>query len=88
MPKKKKYLHGSLYGNFNSNPQDKFNYLFSNIIDAHYDYILGKDEADFQAISISDVVTGQPVGGMEYPNSATFVNRQIIKQGVTSTQDI
>ena len=86
MPKKKKYLHGSLYGNFNSNPQDKFNYLFSNIIDAHYDYILGKEQGDFQAINISDVLTGQPVGGMDYPNSARFVNRQVIKQGVTSTE--
>lgn len=67
MPKKKKYLNGSLYGNFNSNPQDKFNYLFSNIIDAHYDYILGKTENKFKAISLSDVVTGQPNGSWSIP---------------------
>jgi len=86
VPKKKKYLNGSLYGNFNSNPQDKFNYLFSNIIDAHYDYILGKTENKFKAISLSDVITGQPNGSMEYPNSARLITRQVIVNGIASSQ--
>lgn len=86
MSRKKKYLHGSLFGNFNSNVSDKFNYLFSNMVDAHYDYILGKNETKFKAISLSDIVTGQSNGGMEYPNSSRLITRQVTKQGVASSQ--
>ena len=35
---KKNYLNGSLANEFSSNVNNKFNYLMSNIIDAHYDY--------------------------------------------------
>jgi hypothetical protein len=83
---KKNYLNGSLFGNFSSNPSDKFNYLFTNIVDAHYDYLLGKDETEFQAISISDIATGQANGSMQYPNSARIIVRQVIKNGIASEQ--
>ena len=83
---KKNYLNGSLFGNFNSNVDDKFNYLFSNIVDAHYDYLLGKDETEFQAISLSDISTGQANGSMQYPNSARVITRQVIKNGIPSAQ--
>ena len=84
---KKNYLNGSLFGNFNSNVDDKFNYLFSNIVDAHYDYLLGKDETEFQAISLSDISTGQANGSMQYPNSARVITRQVIKNGIPSAQN-
>jgi hypothetical protein len=81
---KKNYLNGSLFGNFNSNVDDKFNYLFSNIVDAHYDVLLGKDQGEFQAISLSDISTGQANGSMQYPNSARIIIRQVIKNGIPS----
>lgn len=83
---KKNYLNGSLFGNFNSNVDDKFNYLFSNIVDSHYDYLLGKDETEFQAISLSDIATGQANGSMQYANSARVITRQVIKNGIPSEQ--
>ena len=75
---KKNYLNGSLFGNFNSNPSDKFDYLFTNIVDAHYDYLLGKEQGEFQAINLSDIATGQSNGSMLYPNSARIITRQVI----------
>jgi len=81
---KKNYFNGSLFGNFNSSVDDKFNYLFSNIVDAHYDYLLSKDKGEFQAISLSDIATGQANGSMQYPNSAKIIKRQVIKNGVSS----
>tara|TARA_R110002012_G_scaffold315603_1_gene529572 strand:- start:14239 stop:15471 length:1233 start_codon:yes stop_codon:yes gene_type:complete len=81
---KKNYLNGSLFGNFNSNPSDKFDYLFTNIVDAHYDYLLGKEQGEFQAISLSDIATGQSNGTMLYPNSARIITRQVIKAGIPS----
>jgi murein DD-endopeptidase MepM/ murein hydrolase activator NlpD len=83
---KKNYLNGSLFGNFNSNVDDKFNYLFSNIVDAHYDYLLGKDQNEFQAMSLSDISTGQANGSMKYANSARVITRQVIKNGIPSAQ--
>jgi murein DD-endopeptidase MepM/ murein hydrolase activator NlpD len=83
---KKNYFNGSLFGNFNSNVDDKFNYLFTNIVDAHYDYLLSKEESEFQAISLSDVATGQANGSMRYPNSAKIIKTQVIKNGVADEQ--
>ena len=83
---KKNYLNGSLFGNFNSNVDDKFNYLLSNIIDAHYDFLLGKDQNEFQAMSLSDISTGQANGSMKYANSARVITRQVIKDGIPSAQ--
>ena len=81
---RKNYLNGSLFGNFNSNVEDKFNYLFSNLIDAHYDFLLGQPDSEFKAISLSDVATGQSNGSMQYPNSARVVTRRITRQGISS----
>jgi len=87
MPRyKKNYLNGSLFGNFNSSTNSKFHYLFSNIVDAHYDYLLGSDQGEFQAISLSDIATGQANGAMQYPNSAKIIIRQVIKNGISSEQ--
>jgi len=86
MPKKKKYLNGSLYNVFTSDTDNKFNFLFSNIVDVSYDYLLGKEKGKFKAITLSDIATGQANGSMQYPNSAKVITRQVIKNGVPSKQ--
>lgn len=86
MPKKKKYLNGSLYNVFTSDTDNKFNFLFSNIVDVSYDFLLGKEKGKFKAITLSDIATGQANGSMQYPNSAKVITRQVIKNGVPSKQ--
>jgi hypothetical protein len=70
---KKNYLNGSLFGKFNSNQADKVNYLFNNIIDAHFDYLLTEPEGEFDAVCLSGLRSGQNNGSGPMENDAKFV---------------
>jgi hypothetical protein len=69
---KKNYLNGSLFGSFSSNPADKVNYLFNNIIDAHYDYLLANPEDDPTYIVLSGLRSGENNGSGPMENDAKF----------------
>ena len=71
---KKNYLNGSLFGTFSSNPTDKVNYLFNNIIDAHYDYLLTNEEGEFNAVVLSGLRSGDSTGAGPMPTDAKIVN--------------
>lgn len=71
---KKNYLNGSLFGTFSSNPADKVNYLFNNIIDAHYDYLLTNEEGEFNAVVLSGLRSGDSTGVGPMPHDAKIVN--------------
>ena len=74
MPRyKKNYLNGSLFNKFNSNKSDKVNYLFNNIIDAHYDYLLTEPEAEFNAVCLSGLRTGQNNGSGPLQTDAKYI---------------
>ena len=70
---KKNYLNGSLFSKFNSNNADKTNYLFNNIIDAHFDYLLTEPEGEFDAVCLSGLRSGQNNGSGPMENDAKFV---------------
>ena len=74
---KKNYLNGSLYGNFNSNPEDKFSFLLSNLVDTSYDYMLGTQKQEFKAIVVSGIATGQNDGGSQYPGDGKLIERKV-----------
>ena len=74
MPRyKKNYLNGSLFNKFNSNNNDKVNYLFNNIIDAHYDYLLTEPETEFNAVCLSGLRTGQNNGSGPMQSDAKYM---------------
>ena len=74
---KKNYLNGSLANEFSSNVNNKFNYLMSNIIDAHYDYLLTSPKNDFKAIVLSGMKSGQNNGSGPNINDAKVVERNV-----------
>jgi hypothetical protein len=79
---KPNYLNGSLFGNFSSNPVDRFNYLFSNVVDVTYDYMLSNSEQQFKAVCLSGWVANDNTGAGPNPYSAKIFNRVVDGQTI------
>jgi len=74
---KTNYLNGSLFGNFSSNPVDRFNYLFSNVVDVTYDYMLSNNEQQFKAVCISGHNVNDNTGTAPGPYNGKIFNRVV-----------
>ena len=74
---KPNYLNGSLFGNFSSNPVDRFNYLFSNVVDVTYDYMLSNSEQQFKAVCLSGFGADDNTGAGPGPYSGKIFNRVV-----------
>ena len=74
---KPNYLNGTLFGNFSSNPVDRFNYLFSNVVDVTYDYMLSNREQQFKAVCISGFNVNDNTGTAPGANVGKIFDRVV-----------